>query len=182
MAPLNTDIVAAKDGVNKAAEIFSEYGDFIYSVIRFQTRNDAQARDLFQDFFLSIAFKPPPSDVQNIKSYLYKAIINDIIDSVRRLDNYHAQVRRYADGFEYLPVKNKPENVLIDIEETNKMFELIRLRLPRSEAQAITLRYMHGHNIGEVAQKMRVDTRTVSRYISVGLNKIRRFLKVQEQS
>jgi RNA polymerase sigma factor (sigma-70 family) len=180
MAPLNSNILAAKEGVNKAAEIFNQYGDFIYSVIRFQARKEANVNDLFQDFFLSVAFNPPPPDVRNIKNYLYRAITNDIIDAVRRFDNYHSYVRRYADGFEYIQAKSKPENVAMDVEETGRMFEIIRSKLPPSEALAITLRYGHGHDIGEVAKKMNVDTRTVSRYISVGLNKIRRLLKVKE--
>lgn len=182
MAPLNRNILAAKEGVNKAAEIFSQYGDFIYSVIRFQARSDTSINDLYQDFFLSVAFNPPPPDVRNIKSYLYRAITNDIIDGVRRLDNYHTYVRRYADGFEYIQARDKPESIAIDVEETGRMFELIRSRLPRCEARAITLRYGHGHDIDEVARQMNVNARTVSRYISVGLTKIRRFLKVQEAS
>jgi RNA polymerase sigma factor (sigma-70 family) len=182
MASMNSDILAAKEGVHKAAEIFSQYGDFIYSVIRFQARPDASVNDLFQDFFLSVAFNPPPRDVRNIKSYLYRAITHDIIDAVRRLDNYHTYVRRYADAFEYIQAKNKPETIAMDVEETGRMFEIIKSKLPRSEAKAITLRYGHGRDIGEVAKEMNVDTRTVSRYISVGLNKIRRLLKVQKAS
>ncbi|MHC4792547.1 MAG: RNA polymerase sigma factor, partial [Planctomycetota bacterium] len=71
-----------KDGVpsnvNHAAKIFSEYGDFIRGVIRYQVGNDAQADDLFQDFFLSLVSRPVPADIQNIKKYLYRAITNDI--------------------------------------------------------------------------------------------------------
>jgi len=182
MPPVNSDILAAKEGVNKAAEIFSQYGDFIYSVIRFQARSDASVNDLFQDFFLSVAFNPPPPQVRNIKSYLYRAITNDIIDAVRRLDNYHNCVRRYADSFEYVQAQNKPENIAMNMEEAGRMFEIIKSKLPKSEAQAITLRYGQGRDISEVAKEMNVNTRTVSRYISVGLNKIRRFLKVQEVS
>ncbi len=181
MASINTDIGFYREGVGKAAEIFDEYGDFIYSVIRCQTRNDTQANDLFQDFFLSVAFKPPPPDVRNIKRYLYKAIIHDIVDAVRRVENYQTKVRRYADDIRPSTIKDKPENILIDSEEMDRMFELIRLQLPRSEAMAITLRYKNGHDIAEVAEKMEVDTRTISRYISVGLSKVRQFFSVQEQ-
>ena len=40
--------------VSIAAKVFGEYGDFIHAVIRCKVRNEAQADDLFQDFFLSL--------------------------------------------------------------------------------------------------------------------------------
>jgi len=182
MISWNADIGSYREGVSKATEIFDEYGDFIYSIIRCQTGNDAQADDLFQDFFLSVAFNPPPADVRNIRGYLYKAIIHDVVDAVRRVEKYQSRVHRYADGVKMPAAKDKPENILIVLEETNKMFELIKLQLPRSEAEAITLRYKGGHNITEVAEKMDVNTRTISRYISVGLSKVRQILRIQEHS
>jgi RNA polymerase sigma factor (sigma-70 family) len=72
-------------------------------------------------------------------------------------------------------IKEKPENALIRTEEMSKMFELIEKRLPRSEAQAIVLRYRNHHTIKEVAEKMDVNSRSISRYISKGLSKIRQF-------
>jgi len=166
--------------VERAAEIFSEYGDFIFAIIRYQVSNDALAYDVFQDFFLSLVSRPIPAGVENIKSYLYRAITNDIIDAVRRVEKHQAMIHKYAGCLDYSINKSSPENALIEIEETNKMFKLIKGWLPRSEAQAITLRYRHNYNIKEVAKKMKVNNRTVSRYISVGLSKLRQFLTVKQ--
>ena len=47
------------NNVERAAQIFSEYGDFILAVIHYQTSNHAQADDLFQDFFLSREIPDP---------------------------------------------------------------------------------------------------------------------------
>ncbi len=166
--------------VERAAEIFSEYGDFILAIIRYQVSDDALAYDVFQDFFLSLVSRPLPAGIQNIKSYLYRAITNDIIDAVRRVEKHQAMIHKYAECLDYSINKSSPENALIEIEETNKMFKLIKGRLPCSEAQAITLRYRHNYNIKEVAKKMKVNNRTVSRYISVGLSKLRQFLTVKQ--
>ncbi len=165
--------------VERAAEIFSEYGDFILAIIRYQVSYDALAYDVFQDFFLSLAAKPIPEGIQNIKSYLYKAITNDIIDAVRRVEKHQAMIHKYAECLDYSINKSSPENALIEIEETNKMFKLIEGSLPHSEAQAINLRYRYNYNIKDVAKKMKVNNRTVSRYISVGLSKLRQFLTVK---
>jgi len=37
--------------VGQATVIFARYGDFIRAVIHSQVRNEAQADDMFQDFF-----------------------------------------------------------------------------------------------------------------------------------
>ncbi len=159
-----------------AAEIFSEYGDFIRAVIHYEVKDDARSDDLFQDFFLSLVSKPIPAGVQNVKSYLYRAIINDVVDATRRVEKYKNRVNKYANRLNYSINKNTPENALIETEETDKMFKLIEGRLRNSEAQVISLRYRDSYNMKEVAEKMHVNTRTVSRYISTGLSKIRQFL------
>lgn len=164
--------------VNIAAKVFGQYGDFIYAVIRCKVRNEAQADDLFQDLFLSIVSRPPPS-LQNIKGYLYRAITHDIVDAVRRIERYESNIRKYGDQLNYSINKNGFEDALLEREELDRLFALIRERLPESESEAITLRYRDSHSIKEVAKKMGVEKRTVSSYISVGLKKIRQLLTVK---
>lgn len=163
-----------------AAEVFSKYGDFIRAVIRYKVKNEAWAGDLFQDFFLSLVSKPIPAGVQNVRSYLYRAIINDIADGTRRVEKYKTRMNKYAECLNYSINKSAPENALMEKEETDKMFKLIEGWLRRSEAQAVSLRYKNNYDIKEVARKMHVDDRTVSRYISTGLSKIRQSLIVKQ--
>lgn len=171
---------ALPSNVAHAAEVFSKYGDFIQAVIRYKVKNEAWAGDLFQDFFLSLVSKPMPSGVQNVRSYLYRAIINDIADGTRRGEKYKTRINKYAERSNYSINKSTPENALIETEETDKMFKLIEGWLRRSEAQAVSLRYKNSYNIKEVAKKMHVNNRTVSRYISTGLSKIRQSLTVKQ--
>jgi RNA polymerase sigma-70 factor (ECF subfamily) len=173
----NTDSYAVR--VNIAAKVFGEYGDFIHAVIRYKVGNEAQADDLFQDFFLSIVSKPPPPSLQNIKGYLYRAITNDIVDAMRRMKRYESHVRKYGEQLHYSINKNGLENTLIEGEELDKLFAIVKQGLPESESQAIALRYRDSRSIEEAAEKMGVNNRTISRYISVGLKKIRRFLPVK---
>lgn len=166
--------------VDRAAEVFSKYGNFIRTVIYRHVENSALADDLFQDFFLSLVSKPIPANIQNIRGYLYKAITNDVVDAVRRVEKYKTRMDKYAECFNYSVNNNSPENALIKIEQTNKMFRLIEGRLRRSEARAVTLRYRNSYNITEAAKKMRVNNRTVTRYISVGLSKVRQLLAIKQ--
>ena len=166
--------------VERAAEIFDEYGDFILTVIRYQVNNDDLAEDLFQDFFLSLVSKPLPAGVKNVKSYLYRAITNDIVDASRRVENYHKFLHKYSCNLDFSINKSKPENALIDVEQINKLVKIIKGWLPHSEAEAINLRYKHNHSIKEVAEKMNVDKRSVSRYLSAGFSKVREILKIRQ--
>lgn len=179
MALLSADTNNHKGGVDIAAKIFGEYGDFIHAIIRCKVRDETQTDDLFQDFFLSLVSRPPPPNIQSMKGYLYRAIINDIADSVRRVERYQIRIRRYAERLEYFRTEDSPENALIEAEEMDKMFKLIERRLPRIEAQAIFLRYRNNYKIKEVAKKMGIGSNTAWRYIYKGLRKIRQFLRIR---
>ncbi len=165
--------------VTGAARIVSEHGDFIRAIIRYKVKNEDIADDLFQDFYLSLASKPIPGGVRNVRSYLYKAIINDVLDAARRIEQYKTRINKYAECSKYSINKDSPENALIEAEETDKMFEAIEGWLQRRESQAISLRYRNSFDVKEVAKKMNVDDRTVSRYVSSGLSKIRHYLAVK---
>ena len=167
------------NNVCPAAEIFTEYGDFIRMIIFSQVKNETQTNDLFQNFFLSLVYKPIPQNVKNIKGYLYRAITNDIIDATRRVERYSHHMHKYAENFNHSINKRTLENAFINVEETNKMFELLKGRLTSSQFQAIALRYKNHYSIKEVAEKMDVKSKSVSRYISIGLRKIRQSLKLK---
>jgi RNA polymerase sigma factor (sigma-70 family) len=159
-----------------AYEVFAEHSSFIRAVIGSQVKNEAQADDIFQNLFLSLIHKPVPEGVRDIKGYLYKAIINDIVDAARRVERYQALVHRYSEQLNFSISRSSPEDALTIREETDKVLELISRQLRKSEFQAITLRYGSCTDISEVAEKMGVNSGTVRRYISVGLAKVRKLL------
>lgn len=161
----------APSNVERAAVIFDKYGDFIRSVIRFHIRNEPEADDVFQDLFLSLAAKPIPLEVQNVKGFLYKLLCDTVKDAYRRIERYQSRINRYAKR-NLRVAENRPETELISVEETKKMFDLIERQLPTQEALAVTLRYREDYNTGEAAEMMGVKHRSVSRYVSVGLKKI----------
>lgn len=171
---VQTDNNAAR--VDIAAKVFKEYGDFIHTVIRCKARNETQVDDLYQDFFLSLVSKPPPPVLGNIKGYLYRAIVNDIIDSTRRMTKYQFHVRRYAENLRFSAAVKKPEKILIEVEKFDNILELIRRKLREDEAQAIILRYVSNYKIKEIASEMGTNYKATWRCISNGLRKIQMFL------
>ncbi len=169
-----------KDNTILAAEIFAEYGNFIRSVIRYRVADPELENDLYQDFFLSLTAKPIPSDVRNIKNYLYRAIINDSFDAIRRVEHYHDRIQRFSKVIKNHINNDLPENALIETEETLKMFKMIERLLPNREAQAISLKFINNGSIEEITKNMSVNKRSVSRYISAGLRKLRKLIDKEE--
>ena len=160
------------NNLSLAIKVFDEHGDFIRTAIRFHLRNNAEAEDLFQDFFLFLATKSLPEEIQNVRGFLYRVLSDKIKDFSRRTERYQEKIRRYAEHLECIS-ENCPDDIVAEVEESRKMFELIQRNLPPKEAQAVTLRYRNGFEVGEVAEKMNIESRTISRYVSVGLKKLR---------
>jgi predicted DNA-binding protein (UPF0251 family) len=61
------------------------------------------------------------------------------------------------------------------------MVELIRRRVTRNEFKAITSKYRDGLSIKEAADRMSINNRSVSRYISTGLRKVKQFLVIEQE-
>ncbi len=165
------------DAVRRAVAIFKEYGDFILAVIRFQAHDRSWQEDLFQEFFLELIRRPVPADVRNTKGYLYQAIVHHVLDSARARDNYRRAMKKYARK-KRNPINNRPAgNALIeDAEERNATVAHLARHLQEREAQAFVLRYRDDFSIGEIAARMGVNTRTVSRYLSQSLRRLRETL------
>ncbi len=164
----------------RTVEIFSRYGNFIREVLLYRIGDEDIVDDLYQDFFLSLVARPIPEDVSNVKNYLYRAIVNDSYDAVNRIEQYQGRIQRYSRRIGNLINNDCPENALIEKEETEKMFRIIEMLLPSSESKAVTLRFKNDECVGEVAKQMAVNKRSVSRYISVGLKKLRQFILEKE--
>jgi RNA polymerase sigma factor (sigma-70 family) len=162
---------------NTAADVLAEHADFIRAIIRSRVRDDSAADDVFQDFFLSLISNPPPPIV-NMKSYLYKALMHDIVDAQRREVAYRKHVKRRMKRDWRRTDTETPDNALIEIEEANRILDIIGTIVSRRQAQAVTLRYATGCSIGEIADEMDVDNRTVSRHICLAMRKICRFFSV----
>ena len=167
------------DNVESAAKVFDEYGGFIRAVISSNVKDEVRADDIFQDFFLDLVRKPVPKYVKNVKSYLYRAITNDVADFVRRRQRYEQLIGRYGGNNNYSINTMGVEDALITEEEIDNILSVIEGRLKSCEYRAVVLRHGKGMSVEEVADTMHIKRRSVSRYVSVGMKKIRRFLTAE---
>ncbi|MBN2436905.1 MAG: sigma-70 family RNA polymerase sigma factor [Spirochaetes bacterium] len=158
--------------VSFARQVFEEHGDFIRKIIRFHTGNKLEAEDLFQDLFLFLVLKPLPQNVRDMRSFLYRIITARIIDELRHEYRREIVVHKYAQKKKE-SIAEFHEDSLVKNESAERMFDLVHKHLPRNEAMVIILKYKHGFNISETAEKMGIKPRSVSHYLSTAISKIR---------
>jgi RNA polymerase sigma-70 factor (ECF subfamily) len=168
------------ENVAVATKIFEEHGSYIYRVIRFQVTDESLVDDLFQNLFLKLIDNPLSLEGDELKKYLYRVIVNDVREAYRRKKRYKKLLDKYADNQEYLINKKRPKNIYSVEERVDNIIRRAWESLSPKETNAISLRYLDGYSIQEVAYRMRVKKRTVSRYLCSGLDKIRRCLSLKD--
>jgi RNA polymerase sigma-70 factor (ECF subfamily) len=160
--------------VGRISEIFHKYHDKIYSIILFHINDKSEADDIFQNLFLCFLRNPIPAGTKNVMAYIYKTITNDVFDLIRKRKKYQGRLSRYAEKQKYISGASNPENIAIQAEEIQKLFNLIEKRLPRHQAQVIHLRYIKEYTTFETARHMGIDEKTVSRYLWAGLKQVQK--------
>ena len=166
--------------VGFAAEVFERYGNEIRAFIHFNVKDKSKADDIFQELFVSIVRKPIPSGVHDIQAYLYRVVTNDVIDSSRQTKNHRDHIQKYAECCKIQLKRDDPQKIAIQVESTKKMFQFIESRLPKREAEAILQRFGRGFSIKDTAERMHVNERIVSRYLSIAIKKMRQIISVNE--
>ena len=173
----NSDSNCLEHRVAAAAKVFDDHGGFIRIVIRSHVQDEDLAEDLFQDFFISLISKPLPRGLRNVRGYLYRAITNDIVDATRRMMKYRAYMRKYTECSGRPDRQKTPRETLRDMEQAKMVLELIKNRLPCTEAEAVSLRYLESHEVKEIAKKMGVANATARAYVNDAIDRIRRLSK-----
>lgn len=159
--------------------IFAEYDDFIRTIIRFQAGNKLDVEDLYQEFYLALIRRPVPADVQNMKKYLYRAIYHHVINAIRVRETYSHAIKKYAEETRISINNREPKCAFIDDEHKSAAVNCLARHLQEREAQAFVLKYHDDCSIVEIATKMGINRRTVSRYLSESLRKLQRRLAAE---
>ncbi len=165
--------------VRTAADIVTRHGGFIRGVIRFQNCNRFDEEDLFQEFFLVLIRKPVPPEVRRLRSYLYKAVVHHIVDLIRHQACYQQTLREYAKEVRISTHNRLAGNTLENKEQRDAALAYMVRHLREREAQAFVLKYRDNCSIGEIATRMGVEKRTVSRYLSEGFKRLQRTLAIE---
>jgi RNA polymerase sigma factor (sigma-70 family) len=166
-----------QERLDLATKIFEEHGPAIRAMIRHHVGNKDEEEDIYQNLYLSLVCNPVPTPLTNTLAYLNTVIKNDIIDAARRRKSYREMISRYATNRTIDEAENNPPDEVIRDEEIRRIAEFVQVSLPAHEARAVLERYGHGHSTTDAAKSMQVKERTVSRYLCIGLRRIRDAVK-----
>lgn len=159
--------------VDLATQIFAEHGSAIRTMIRQHVTGSEEEDEVYQNLYLSLVCNPPPQPLANVPAYLNTVIRNDVIDAVRRRRSRQQMVSKYAERQVRDEVEDAPDELVTQAEEVERITGLVGKLLPAREARVVIERYVYGHSMADIALRMRVNRRTVSRYACVGIRRIR---------
>lgn len=163
----------AEENMELATRIYNEHSENIRRIIRRQVNDLTTVDDILHDFFLSLVRRPICPEMKNIKGYLYRAVRNDVLDAATKKRNYKARITKYAKIKMSYRTHQNPQKIALKRDEIEKVFNLIDENLPRREAMAVLQRHRYDQNTTEAAKAMNIDKRSFSRYLCVGLKKLR---------
>ena len=167
---------ACSENIKSAGYIFNEYGDFIYNVIYSQVKDEHLAKDIYQDYFLSLVSKPIPDNARDVKAYIYQMIKNDIIDAIRRTQRYRKMIKKYVHDLEKNEKNFDSRNALMYRVKDEKLLKRAWRVLNPRETKAVNLRFRKHRSPNEIANIMNVSVDTAYKYVCNGLRKMRKFV------
>ncbi|MDH7600075.1 MAG: sigma-70 family RNA polymerase sigma factor [Sedimentisphaerales bacterium] len=167
-----------QDPVTRAAEILRRYGKEIRAMIRFVGCRPSEQDDAFQQLFLTLLTNPPPADVRDLRSYLYKAILNDQITRRNSQESYRHHLSLYAARLRYMLVDGDPAEQISQAEQLQQVYDLIE-RLPRRQAEAISMAFGSCTDRQDACERMGIQRQSFSKYLWRGLRVLR--LGLQER-
>jgi len=172
---------SGKDRSRVLAEIYEKYDDFIKSVIRFAAKNHADREDIYQEVFVILSQKKNFDEIENIKSYLYRLVLNKTNEFLRRKITEELKFEKYMElQSRQIEGSDVMHNMLVQ-DEMDKVVGLIEEFLSKKESEAVLLRVKYHYDDEMAARKMNIKKETLIHYVSVGLKKIRDVIKGKEK-
>ena len=147
--------------------LFREHYSLIYRTAYSVTGSSQDAEDVLQDLFLWLIRKGIPSDLRDVRAYLYRAAVNSSLSVVksRKREVPHDDAERR----ELRVVASMTSD---DAGDRELLMSAIGQLGPRS-VEMLVLRYEHGYSLGRIA-KLLGTSRGV---VAVGLHRARARLK-----
>lgn len=151
--------------------IFKKHESFIRAMVRKFSHTTDSAEDFYQDLFVYFCRKGISRDINNMEGFLYRVIYGRSKDLARYDFRQRALFSNYAQYYQQL--HSSYEEYEIDENENEQLFDRINKYVTKNEARAIFYRCKQGFSLAEAAEKMGVLPKTITRYVSSGLRKIR---------
>jgi len=134
-----------------------------------------KAEEIVQDIFYGIWKKRAKLSIKvSFKSYLYKAVHNNCLQLIQHHaveDKYKQYVKNEVSHFQSDPVKE------MELQEMNEVVEQTLDSLPERCKEIFSLSRFEGLKYREIAEKLKISTKTVEANMGKALQAFRKNLK-----
>ena len=141
--------------------------------------NDELAKDIVQQIMIKIWKKGSSLNVSiSLKSYLFKSVFNNFIDTQRRIIKETKKIDRLKQEalLEFCEMTSE------EIENRHRLIDEEIEKLPKQCKEVFLLGKKDGLKYKEIADKLNISVKTVERHMSIALKKLRKKLNDRSNS
>lgn len=160
-------------------EYYEKYHNDIFRFCMIKTSDRSKSLDITQDTFMKFwEYLIKGDDIEQERPLLYRIANNLIIDSYRKKKDI--LVEDFTDGEYEHHVKYDESERQTNILDGKRIINLLH-ELPELSREIITLRFINGFSISEIAQTINRDNKTVSVYLHRGIKQLRQIVEKYEK-
>lgn len=148
-------------------ELYQKHSSTLYIVAFKLIKNKETCEDLIQDVFVHLWLKRKRLQILNIKSYLYQAVKNKVIDLIRR-KKIHVELSEVRE----LIANDRADTALLN-KEIESALEKSMDELPEKCAQIMLLKKNHSLSNKEIAKQLDISPKTVENQTTIAIKKIK---------
>ena len=153
--------------------VYERYREALVGYVRtiFRGSNE-EAADIVQTVFTRLAALDRPQDIQDPKTYLYRAARNVVVDSLRRHSRDVGLLTTGGDQFEP-PDDLSPERMVLSREDL-RLLQQNLVKLPARRREVFILIRVYGKPYDAVARQLGISLAAVQRHMARALDDCRR--------
>ncbi|SOD13782.1 RNA polymerase sigma-70 factor [Pedobacter xixiisoli] len=169
-------LLDASEGDEKAfAELFYEYSSNLLAFARKLSNNPSEAEEIIQNVFIRVwIHRDKLSEIENIKSWLYKFVVNESLTYIRKRgvrDRADLQFRTKA------AIADNNIDKMVDLNELKRIVAKAVDCLPEQRKNIYNLSRNEGLSISQISELLNISPHTVKNTLVTSLKFIRDYLK-----
>lgn len=153
-------------------ELFNVYSDDLCAFLNYYTHDKQLIEDIIQDVFISLWEERDTINIFYIKTYLYNAARNKVLNSLRDEQNRSLLLERWASR----ELEKQKARDCINMEEFSSVYQQAINSLPEKCREIFTLSREQNKTYREIAGEKDLSVKTVEAQMSIAIKKVREYI------
>lgn len=153
-------------------ELFNVYSDSLCTFLNYYTHDKQLIEDIIQDVFISLWEERDTINIFYIKTYLYNAARNKVLNSLRDEQNRSLLLQGWASR----ELEKQKARDCINMEEFSSVYQQAIDSLPEKCREIFTLSREQNKTYREIAGEKDLSVKTVEAQMSIAIKKVREYI------